>query len=107
MKFEDLKITLNSGLEAIISVDDDGVYIYPEGKRKEMTSHEMAYLTICASLYIVSGLKGIVMTPQTILNKAHALYIAMLEGKYRSLRSIADMTVKEFNEEIKRYDGRE
>lgn len=106
MKYRDITIGLPRGIEAVVSVDNDSLLIYPSEAKEKLTDTEIGLLTSFTLLYVISSQKGMVMDTQYLLDRAQTLYFSLLQGEYEALRSIKDMTVEEFNERMKKYNGR-
>lgn len=85
-------------------VDHDGISMYSEDKK--LTTHELHYMSAIAFVYIGAHLKELILKPEFILEKAYLLYKGFIEGKYKGLQTISDMSIDEFNEMIKKYNGR-
>ena len=87
---------------ALISIDN-GLYI--SGKDDDLTLDEIHFLTSIAFIYIGAHRKDAILDPQTIVDKGIRLYTAFYK-KYKGIKSITDMSLDEFNKEMKKYNGR-
>lgn len=103
MALEDLMIVLSEGKHVLVEIDDEGILITPEQGQK-LTLHELHYLSAISFMYLGAELKEVIASPQDILDKAHKMYT--LFELYDGFKRIQDMTLDEFNKEMRKYNGR-
>ena len=105
----------------MISMDEDGVRIFPCSRRcnkfSELESscndcpikfnlQELAILSAIAFIYTGLQARGMVPGHEASVISGIKLYDALLGTNYENLKGIKDMTMNEFNDWMKTYDGR-
>ncbi len=93
------------------SVDLNGKRVYVEFNRQGysvdsdfvLNYREIQVVSGLIFLYIGAKEKGIIISPEYLINRAHDLYNAFYRGRYPLMKSIDEMTTEEFNEEIKKW----
>lgn len=110
MRLEELVFSIKSkgqGEKTIaVIVEPDGLTIITEGDDVELTTEELHYSVSVAFMYIGAYLNNLPVNHEFVLEKAYHLYRTFTE-RYRGLKAIDEMSIEEFNEFMKRYNGRE
>lgn len=101
------EILILDGKEFLIEIGEDvGIHVTPSELNKDPpTIYDLHYLSAVVFMYIGTRAKNIIFKPEAILELADNLYTSFYK-KYKGVKSIQEMTLQEFNEMIKKYNGR-
>ena len=110
MSLEDLTFYIrNGGSDKVVTleIDSGGITITPEDDEMDLTYHEMHYAISVAFIYLGAYLKEVPTARDFVLEKGHKMYMFFHNGPIEGFKSIKEMSQKEFNEFIRKYDGRD
>ena len=100
-----LEVIINGEKKAVIDIDpDNGLLIFP-ANNVNFTRKEIHLLTSIAFIYIGTHERDMILEPETVVELGLNLYNSFYSN-YDGFKNFHDMSLKDFNEEIKKYDGR-
>lgn len=103
----ELSITLNNGLEYIITISCKEIIIEPENEDDLIPPEDQQYLLAVAFIFKTYEQRGIIVKPKDYLRIADYLCNGINSGKVPEFKTIGDLSRKEFDDVMKQYDGRE
>lgn len=100
-------VTSKDGEKKTVSIiiAPNGVTILTEEEDTDLTIHELHYAVSVAFMYLGAYLKEIPVTREFVLEKGFQLYKTFQE-RYEGMKSIGEMRPEEFDEFMKKYNGR-
>lgn len=95
-------------LEKVVNMEvtDRGITISPKDQQVRLTEHELHYLSAIAFVYIGADIKELILEPKFIMEKAFIMYERFIKGDYLK-KAMEDMSLSDFDEEMRGYDGRD
>jgi len=106
MTINDLVVGIGDGKKAeILFLESSVTILGVEGE--DLSMHELNFLQYLGALYVSAHLKGIIPDYQDLALKAHRLYFHIFNDEYEGFRGIEDMSLEDFQVEMRKYNGRE